>query len=90
MGSINILKKTIETPLHYRKKNNHLACVTLFLKHGTNIDVKKLRNQKPIKLEHSSEMSALLSQDDKYALHEACDNIIASQSCILSTIKRSL
>ena len=71
-------------------KNNHLECVTIFLIHGANIDVKILRNQNPIKLVCSSKMSALLSLDDKYALHEACDNIIASQSCIMSTINKYL
>ena len=71
-------------------KNNHLACAALLLRHGANRDVKSLRNQKPIQLVRSSEISALLSLDNKESLHEACDNIIASQSCILSTIKQSL
>lgn len=89
-GSINILSGTKETPLHYAVKNNHLACAALLLRHGANRDVKSLRNQKPIQLARSSEMSALLSLDDKEFLNEACDNIITSQSCILSTIKQSL
>jgi ankyrin repeat protein len=88
-GSINILTGTRETPLHYVVKNNHLACVSLLLRHGANRDVKGLRNQKPIQLAHSSEMSALLSLHDKEFLDEACDNIITSQSCILPTIKQS-
>lgn len=89
-GSINILTGTRETPLHYAVKNNHLACGALLLKHGANRDVKSLRNQKPVQLARSSEMSALLSLDDKVFLDEACDNIITSQSCILSYIKQSL
>lgn len=89
-GSINILTGTRETPLHYAVKNNHLACAALLLRHGANRDVKSLRNQKPIQLARSSEMSALLSLDDKESLYGACDNIITSQSCVLSTIEQSL
>lgn len=60
------------------------------LRHAANIDVRGFRNEKPIQLAYSYEMSELFSIYDKYFLDEECGNIITSHSLFLSSIKKSL